>query len=428
MPASSSEAYLFDLAERSFLKLWTLANTYYAPNRELSDLVIPFGDDVVIISDKAIRFDDAKPIEIAWPRWYRNAIQDSLRQLKTAKQRLVAAPSNFFTDVHASAPVPGPLGAVGAKRFHLVAIARPDTDPAVVPAGWHELRYVPDAGERPFHIGRLDLAEQPVHVFDGPTIDLLLREFDTAPDFIAYLREREARLREGGDYSFVERDLIGSAQMRWDAGSARLPTLPPLADVADGTWALYDASEIAALRRKLDAKGRIIDAYILQTHGEFDAGKMLGDQPSFASHEHAMRLLASESRFARRVIAHELWDILDEPVQTTFWASTVTSPTHPDLRYVWLTYPPRPDWMTAAEFDDFMNIYIRKHVYVAQALFPETYVLGIAMPNRSASDTAMFTALHDKSSWTPEDQAEGLKLQSEGIFSNLEAIHRVHFP
>ena len=96
---SPSEAYLLNLAERTFLKHWAVPNSFYAPNKELTDLIVPFGDDVIIISDKACRFDHEKPLNVAWGRWYRSAIKDSLRQLKTAMQRVQRAPDGIFTEV-----------------------------------------------------------------------------------------------------------------------------------------------------------------------------------------------------------------------------------------------------------------------------------------------------------------------------------------
>lgn len=426
MPRSPSEAYLLSLAERTFLKLWAVPNSFYAPNKELTDLIVPFGDDVIIISDKACRFDLEKPLNVAWGRWYRNAIKDSLRQLKTAMQRIQRAPDGIFTDVQARSSLPWPVAPGCQSRFHLVAIARADSSPGVVPLEWPGLRYVATAHGEPFRIGKVEVGGQQVHVFDGPTIDLLLQQLDTAPDFIAYLTGRAARLTEARDYDFNERDLLGAALIGWERGPTRLPSVPPLEAVVDGLWEMYDSGETARYRRQADRKGRIIDDFIERTHGEFAAGRMLHYQPTYPQHEEAMRLLAAESRFARRVIALELYDILDEPDQSTFWASTVPSPTMESLRYVWLIYPKRPDDMGEEVFDRLAMEHLQQHVLVAQGLFPETLVLGICLPNRSAEDTANFTVLHDGSNWTEEDREEAMKLRKGGIFSRLEAKKRAH--
>lgn len=428
MAPSSSEAFLLNLAERTFLKLWAIPNSFYAPNKELTDLIVPFGDDVIIISDKACRFDFEKPLSITWGRWYRNAIEDSVRQLKTAMQRVQRRPEGIFTDVQARLPVPWPVAQGGKPRFHLVSIARPNNSPDEITPEWPGLRYVSCAQGEPYRIGKIDVGGHQVHIFDGPTIDLLLDQIDTAPDFIAYLTGRAARLAEADHYDFSERDLLGAALIGWETESTRLPSVPPLETVVDGLWAKYDSGDTARYRRRADREGRIIDAYIEHIHGEFAAGRMLYEQPTFAQHERAMRLLAAESRFARRVIAHELHDILDEPDQSTFWASTVPSPTDPSLRYVWLLYPKRPGDVSEAEFDFVVMEHLKQHVLVAQGLFQQTLVLGIGLPNRSAHDTASFIVLHDRSNWTEADLQEAMKLRELGVFDQLEANERMHIP
>ena len=194
-----------------------------------------------------------------------------------------------------------------------------------------------------------------------------------------------------------------------------------------GIWDDYASSDAARRSREANRPSRIIDAYINQQHEEFAAGRFLYASPSFEQHEYAMRLLAAESRFARRMIAHELYDILNEEDKTTFWASTVPSPTVPHLRYVWLIYPKRPVGVSVEQCDKYFNRHLQDHVLVAQALFNQTLVMGICLPNRNADDTATFTMLHDKATWTEADRQAALRLRARGIFARLEPIDRVHF-
>ena len=76
---SASESFLKALADRTFLSLWAIPNTFYSRGKELTDLIVPFGDDIIIISDKASCFAFGRPLEIAWQRWYR-ARQPRFRQ------------------------------------------------------------------------------------------------------------------------------------------------------------------------------------------------------------------------------------------------------------------------------------------------------------------------------------------------------------
>lgn len=424
---SISEAFLRTLADQTLLKLWAIPNTFYEPGKEMTDLVIPFGDDIVIISDKASHFDLEIPIELAWQRWWRGAIDKSLKQLEGAMRTVSQRPSSVFMDAQASVPATVSLGPSGTKRLHLVGIARPEHDPMIVPARWRDLTYVDGSTtSKPFEIGKIEIKDAIVHLFDGPTINLLLETLDTAPDFIAYIKGREVALRGASNYEFVERDLLGAALIGCDHDPLGRPSVPPLDTIVRGIWDDYASSDVARLRQEADRPSRIIDAYINQQYEEFAAGRFLYGSPRFEQHEQAMRLLAAESRFARRIIAHELYEILSEEDQTTFWASTVPSPTVPRLRYVWLTYPKRPAGVSVEQGDKYLIQHLQDHVLVAQAMFEQSLVMGICLPNKDADDTAIFTVLHEKVVWTDADQQHALRLRGCGIFAHVEALDRAH--
>lgn len=427
MSKSVSESFLKALADKSFLSLWAIPNSYYAPGKELSDLIVPFGEDIIIFSDKASRFAFDKPLEVAWPRWYRGTVLEGMRQLKTAVQRIERDPETIFADGRARLPIPHELSPLSDKRFHLVAIARPDTDPGVVPDAWPGLTYTSRASGTPFEIEPLEVAAQRVHIFDGPTIDLLLAHLNTAPDFLAYLKGRARRIVEAEEYRFAERDLLAAALIGWEEEPPGMPSAPPLETIVPGLWGMYMASETPARRRQMDAQSDVIDRLIAIHHGEYDAGRALYEVPSFAQHEFAMRLLAGESRFARRIIAHELHDILREEDQSTYWVSTVPSPTMAALRYVWLIHPDAPAGVSDELADRGMRALLMEYILAIQGQFEQTLILGIALPNGRGKDTSIIMAAHDKSTWTERDFQESRKLRKRGVFDAPEANRRIHF-
>lgn len=427
MTASASEAYLQTLADRTFLKLWALPNTFYKPGAEMTDLIVPFGDDIIIFSDKASDFRTDVPLDVAWGRWAKGALEKSRRQLEGAWKTVARRPDSVFMDRKATVSPSISLGPPGARRLHLVGIARPDLDPTATPASWPGFTYVPAASGEPFEIGPLEIKGGGiVHLFDGPTIDLLLATLDTAPDFIAYLKGREAALRGGGDYRFAERDLLAAAMIGWEDNMNGRPSVPPLEAVVPGLWDRYVSDGSLSRRQAADAPSRVIDRFIEREYDEFSAGRLVQGEPSFEAHENAMRLLASEWRLARRVIAHELYDILGEKDQTTFWAATVRSPASPDLRYLWLTYPERPPSMPVEVFDRAVLGHLQAYLIVAKYRFRSLLIMGICLPNRSASDTAAFTVLMG-GEVTPELEQKARALMEKGVFVDLEASDRVHF-
>ena len=58
MPLTDSEAYLAKLASRSFLSMWSYPNPGFGPpgnrskGKELCDLMVVFGNTVILFSDK----------------------------------------------------------------------------------------------------------------------------------------------------------------------------------------------------------------------------------------------------------------------------------------------------------------------------------------------------------------------------------------
>jgi len=197
MSFSASEAFLHALAERTFLKLWSLPNAHLAPGKELADLVVAFGDDVVLFSDKACNFLTDRDAATGWERWRREAIDGGVKQLGGALRRLSAADQRIFLDASGKAPLPFPLPPPERRRYRLVAIARPGVDPTASTAGWRPLTCVASAAA-PFEVEPQSTGGLPVHVFDGGAIDLLLSQLATVPDFIAYLSARAAALDAPG--------------------------------------------------------------------------------------------------------------------------------------------------------------------------------------------------------------------------------------
>jgi hypothetical protein len=428
MTASDSETYLARLAGRTFLGLWTYSNPYHNVGKELTDLIVPFGNDIIIFSDKAVEFDAAIEPRLAWQRWSSRAVADSIRQLRTAKQRIERDGARVFLNAKASIRLPFDLPATDRCCFHLVAIARPARDPALVPNLWPGLTYASDTTGEPFHIGPLSAAGVPVHLFDGRTIDLLLGELDTAPDFIAYLSGRAERLAVASRYRFVEQDLLAAAIENWAYGDGLRPTVPPFEQVRQGHWEQFARSERRLRSQGMNKSSHIIDRLISSHDNEYQEGRSIGEASPFPAHEYAMRLLAGESRFARRIIVTEILDVARNP-SARFMGTTLPSPSHPDLRYVWLAYPEPPANVDTVVLEKSIQTYLRKHVLVARGLFHEPLVMGVALPQSGVSNTALYFELLDGSDWTPSDVEQALALRDdEGIFADLERIQRFHAP
>src|SRR4051812_19896751 len=100
-----SERYLTKLAERTFLRLWSYPNLFNdkkqhekGTGKELCDLLVIFGDDILIFSDKEIAWTDAQDSEIAWSRWFRKAVKKSAEQIRGAERWIKSFPTRIYLD------------------------------------------------------------------------------------------------------------------------------------------------------------------------------------------------------------------------------------------------------------------------------------------------------------------------------------------
>lgn len=420
-----------ELADRTFLKPWAISNPFHRSGKELTDLLVPFGDDIILFSDKACRFRGDKELGTAWRRWSRDAIDESITQLKGALRQLERSDCTIFTDHSATDPLAYPPPPHDRRRYHLVAVVRPDLEPSQKPAGWQGLAYSDtlDVGEAtPFFVGPRIEGEHFVHVLEGEDLELILAHLDTAPDLITYLTSRADALSKRPGVTFREPDLLAIAIGNWMNGAGHTVSLSPseVQDL-DGAWSRYAGSERAERTQALSKDSYLIDQLIDEFHHEYLRRREAG-QVDPERHEEAMRLLAAEGRFARRIITSPLMGILDETNHLTVWVSTAPSPTAPGLRYLWLAYPQKPSDVSDAVFARVIHDHLAQYLVVAADTFKDaTMVVGLAVPNRSAQDNLLIMRVLEVVR-TKELRQEAAYWRAKGIFRDLEPDPRLHVP
>ena len=155
---------------------------------------------------------------------------------------------------------------------------------------------------------------------------------------------------------------------------------------------------------------------------------MIGQSEPLIYHEQALRIVASETRFGRRIISQSITSILEETITTTFWASTTPSKDVVGVRYVFVTYPEPPNQIGIEKCETYVLEYLSKHLLVARNEFPNTEtVIGIALPNTDCNMQSYFIRILG-GEWTDADVqlANSLK-NDEGIFGNLTEETTIHF-
>jgi hypothetical protein len=324
---SATEKKLAALADKLFLNLWTYPNLYTKDGKELCDVLVVCGGDVLIFSDKDITWQKHRDFEIAWSRWYRGAIEESVAQIRGAERYLREHPDELYLDAACTQKFPLVLPPLERRRIHRIAIA---LGAAEACAEHHKasLGYFPICPDLKgashiqtaaddfvrFAIGDVNPEGDFVHVFNEPALELLARELDTVTDFVRYLTRRERIMRSGRLLTLNgEHDLLGHYLTSGGPDDEHDFALPGDGEgkkvekllIPSGTFAGLAQHPGYKARKKADEISYTWDNLLtLFTTSiiEGEAECTSGEEPTAAEAEVGLRSMALELRLRRRLL------------------------------------------------------------------------------------------------------------------------------
>jgi hypothetical protein len=330
-----SEQYLTRLCNGTFLRLWSYPNVFrdqrnhqgIGDGKELCDLLVVHGNDVIIFSDKSCQFPDTGDLKVDWCRWFRKSILKSAKQVYGAEGWIRQHPDKLYLDHGCTQKFPLILPAPEAIRFHRVVVALNAGDrcrrelggsgglmilPEIVGGAHYDSS---DPGFQPFAVGQIDPGRGLVHVLDDVTLDVMLRELDTVTDFLNYLNCKETLVlsgRFGG--AAEESDLLATYLIHAiNTGQPGLP-LPPGKDrlfVENEAWNNLTRDPKYLAKKDADKISYVWDHIIETLGGHAANGTLVYDSSSFVDSERTLRVMASESRFARRSLSFFLRGVIE---------------------------------------------------------------------------------------------------------------------
>lgn len=357
---TESERYLGALARKAFLSFWSFQNPFTdeSGGRELCDLLVVFGNDVIIFSDKHCNFSNTHAVEVSWPRWFKSAIEKSAKQLAGAKFFLEQHSNRIYLDSACKHPLPVALPSKEKLRLHLVAVTR-----GVVPACkkyWgndssgsliiNTQLHAEEHKTQPFMVGWPLKKRLFIHVFDELTLDVLLGELDTAPDLIEYLRKKEDYLCKSGVDFFIcgEENLFATYLLKPisnDLTSFAFPVLPEGKKnviFGEGEWSRFCASDAYAKWKTLIASSYLWDELIEHqtSHIQKATAQVLRKFENASSdvhaHEEVLRAMAQEGRFGRMLLSKNLKDVLNRSFAGNRFSKAIVLPSRPERAYVFM--------------------------------------------------------------------------------------------
>lgn len=282
-----------------------------------------------------------------------------------------------------------------------------------------------------------------VHVFDEMMLDIVLREFDTASDFVSYLAKKQERfLTPGVDFIVPgEEELIATYLMRYDAEQSQhyFPEAPPgsLIVLREGDWTKLKASSAYHARRKENKVSYLWDELIEFQNGHIIAGtaSTIFGEESIEVHERILRIMAQEDRVTRRTLGESISRARKVNVKGKRFIRTVVLSPAVGRAYVFMSLP-RPPKYTETKYRDWRMNDLLGYCYRCKLKFENvSEVIGISFePGKSKITSAEYLLMDFGMAPLPEEFAKEIqeKLIADNMWESNEStsslIRNTPFP
>lgn len=442
---TDTERYLSKLADKTFLSLWSYPNVYtnegMAKNKigkEFCDLLVVFENKVIIFSDKDIKFNENKDINVAWGRWYRKSVLESANQLFGAEAWIRQHPNNLFIDKKCTIKLPIELSH-NSIEIHLVAVTKNTLSPAIKyfdslakgSSGSFIQKYDNDGCNIPplFTIGDIDNNKTFVHVLDEMSLNLLMNELDTIHDFTSYLSDKVNLIRNrilflvSGEESLLAFHLTNKMH--------KIPNSSYVSEqkiiLPETFWDEFKNDIDYQIHKSYKLGSKLIDFWLkLFSHHILSATVGHGMDQPLSTHEKALRYLASENRVSRCLIGTAFEKKLSDVPSKARSARLVISPLYQDRLYIFLILPIHEELSKEKYRESRRNI-MEAYVLVAKYKYEKIKTITIIAtePKNSelrSEDIISFTFDHELTS-DERTQAQQL-MKNEKILSDMQLIDK----
>ncbi|MGP3394941.1 YecA family protein [Stenotrophomonas maltophilia] len=443
---TTRERHLAKLASDQFFGLWSYPGLARPAKKgitkELADLTVIFGDDIILFSDKDISWPSHPDIQIAWGRWYREAILASATQLWGAENYLRGPTPAIYLD--ARCQVPFPLPALSSRtRVHLVAVAANSTlaahdyfsrigGPGSSGTLIHAFGMPDLGGNHPFVVGDIDPKKPFIHIMDEETLDRVLTELGTISDFVHYLTEKEAAVRSGRLRMYDgEEDLLAFyLQEAMPNGYGCLPFARQRlssfdwARIPEGEWRTYERSSSYTVRTRMRQLAREWHELIVPfSTAVLSADTGEANDTPLDMHEITLRVAASENLASRARLGTAFTEkYLSVPIGARS-SRAVSSLCHPGRIYLFVFVPWIRHQATYEEYRSYRLSVMKAYSIVAPIKFPdatEFIILGAQTRDATGgrSETMMYVRYDGELGKEQIAEAHEL-MDSEGILADV---------
>lgn len=328
--ATYNEERLADIASKSFLDLWTFPSPYRnqklskkGDGKELCDLLVVCGDDVLVFSEKTISWP-AKASPLAWSRWFKKAIKEAANQAFGAERWIRKFPDQIYLDKQCTEQMYIDLSNPNL-RIHLLVVATGSeqaskehfnggTGSLMLDTTLEGMKFSSEKGGE-FIVGDMYPEKNFIHVFSLETLSIVLSENNTIKDYIAYLNARK--------------ELFRSEVKLLIAGEEGLVGLYPFGTIIDGQrkfempsefkdkgekfylgedWLRRLRNEPRYIKKKEAEEISYFWDYLIEDIAQAHVEASGDDQQSKPYCEEILRYMALEDRLSRRILSSSILD------------------------------------------------------------------------------------------------------------------------
>jgi len=396
-PINPSEEFVFTVCQKSFLSLWSYANPRGKKNKELCDILVVCDPDIIIFSVKEIAKNESGDASIDLDRWRKRAIDDSVKQIYGAERWISTANHVVKNDGTEGLPFP----AKGKRKIHRVAVA------------------LGSDCNTSLHFG--DFGKGFVHVCNEVSFSIIMEELDTISDFIRYLSLKEQRYGIGTKIiqKCREEDVLAIYLHHGKEFHANFDTE---LNYQDHYFKFKSKPEVIAKKNADDISYvwdnilSILCDDILRGHIEF--GPTLNDS------EIALRIMAREDRFNRRMLGKSFYDFYELAKRKKVRSRIALGMS--DVTYVFLALPQGED-------RKYRVAELGGRCFVARGIHQDRKtVIGLATERYEEGKGFSFDIMYlHMPVWRKEDQTQMEYAQKEfGFFATPQslAVHEDEYP
>lgn len=455
---TQSEKMLADIGDKVFLSLWSFANVYTdegikfsdegrkkGQGEELCDLLVVFGNHVIIFSDKGeVEYKPNDDVSISWGRWVKRAYLKSAYSTHKAEKWLKENPNRIFLNKECSEKFPIELPKPEEMKVHRIAVARGITE--------HAKKYYSDTNgtliirpdviglehlKIPFVIGCADKEKGYVHFLDELSIDRVFNELDTLRDFTDYLTKKEELIESGKLLAAPGEDDLLGYYLSSREGFKNLDSpyfLIPSVEMGDKLTVypgFYEGHIKTREYRQIQEIKRISYFWdtCIETMGSaaFTGKWHHTNGTNYDEEITVLKYMASESRLARTVLSNGYSEIMIKPFSPDELLPRVRilgSPTNREICYVFLIMQKSDAMDNYEHYRELRKNAIVNYCMACKDLLPQfKTIVGIAsdsLNNGGASEELIYIHTDD---WTAEEFEEARRLRHDvGLLRNVK-IH-----